>query len=456
MKPDQFITKMVLGFPKSILLFFVLLAVGAAALLPQLQRDPTPYLLPPSHESRVNLGKLRENFTGANDGIIVFLEAKTTVFTPATLSRVKALTAAFEQIHLITQKERDALLKLGRQIPDPIAQMVGKLATGPVTSDTWMQIEAIKEAVEMSDDLGNVFIAALNAGLDQWMEKLSPIREVTSLSNTDNIKGTDGTLSVDLLFTDVPGSKKALAEIEKNAGSNDLFSEILVAQNGKSTSIIIELVEMDDKTDDLYQIYTQVKQIEGQIPGDEIHYIAGLPVVTGALGKVMEKDTQRLFPIVILIVVTCLFATFRSLKGIFVPLTVVILSLVVTLGIKVLFDIPLNIITTTLPVFILSIGVADGIHMFSEYRDQVSRGHDKKAAVAKTLAHLTMPVIMTSVTTAVAFYAISLTKIVQLNHFGIFVCLGALVAMVFSLLFIPALLVILPEKKRAANRQNQS
>ncbi len=448
---------MVLGFPKSILLFFVLLAVGAAALLPQLQRDPTPYLLPPSHESRVNLGKLRENFTGANDGIIVFLEAKTTVFTPATLSRVKALTAAFEQIHLITQKERDALLKLGRQIPDPIAQMVGKLATGPVTSDTWMQIEAIKEAVEMSDDLGNVFIAALNAGLDQWMEKLSPIREVTSLSNTDNIKGTDGTLSVDLLFTDVPGSKKALAEIEKNARSNDLFSEILVAQNGKSTSIIIELVEMDDKTDDLYQIYTQVKQIvEGQIPGDEIHYIAGLPVVTGALGKVMEKDTQRLFPIVILIVVTCLFATFRSLKGIFVPLTVVILSLVVTLGIKVLFDIPLNIITTTLPVFILSIGVADGIHMFSEYRDQVSRGHDKKAAVAKTLAHLTMPVIMTSVTTAVAFYAISLTKIVQLNHFGIFVCLGALVAMVFSLLFIPALLVILPEKKRAANRQNQS
>jgi predicted RND superfamily exporter protein len=454
MKLDQFIGNIIFRFPKSVLVFFILLAVGAGMLLPQIERDPTPYLLPIEHESRVNLEKLREMYTGANDGIIVLLEAKETVFNPQTLSRVAALTAAFEQIHVITQKDRDALFAAADAAPTQIARMAVGLSRAPITAETWMQIDGLREAIDLSNDPGSSAMTALTLILNRWMENLSPIREVTSLSNTDNIVGRNGRLDVSPLFTGVPQTGEALTRVEQNAMSNDLFRQVLISEGGKSTGIILELNGIDDQTKIQYQVYNRVKQIvEEQIPGNEIHYIAGLPVVTGSLGKVMEQDTQKLFPIVILIVIICLLITFRKLKGILVPLTVVILSLEVTLGVKVLFHIPLNIITTTLPVFILSIGVADGIHMFSEYRDQLLKGYDKKEAVSRTLAHLTMPVIMTSVTTAVAFYAISLTEIVQLHHFGIFVSLGAMVAMVFSLFFIPALLVLLPEKKGISQKR---
>lgn len=448
MKVDQLIGKVVLGFPKITLLLFVMLAVGAGMLLPGLERNPSPYLLPVTHESRVNLAKLRENFTGANDSILVLLEAEQTVFNARTLARVKALTNAFEQIHIIGRAEKDALLSLSGQLPEELAQKVRELAAGEVTPQTWMIIDEISEAAEFSGDLDAEARNRLSGVLEIWMKKLSPVREVTSLSNTDNILGSAGTLDVSPLFDQVPLTPAALSQLEQKVKSNELFNNILVAQDGKSTSIILELAGNDDQTDDQYLVYQQVKQIvENRFPGPETHYIAGLPVVTGALGKVMQTDTKKLFPIVILIVITCLFITFRKLKGILVPLGVVVLSLVVTLGIQVLFGIPLNIITTTLPVFILSIGVADGIHMFSEYRDHLLKGHEKKKAIELTLSHLAMPVIMTSVTTAVAFFAISLTKIVQLNHFGIFVSVGALVAMLFSLFFIPALLVLLPEKK---------
>ena len=51
---------------------------------------------------------------------------------------------------------------------------------------------------------------------------------------------------------------------------------------GKSTSIILELATGDDETENRFLIYNQVRQIvEKGVPGNEKHYIAGLPVVTG-------------------------------------------------------------------------------------------------------------------------------------------------------------------------------
>lgn len=443
MKIDKFISKVVIGFPKTLLVFFIAVSIGAALLIPELERDPTPYLLPKSHESRVNLSKLRKDYTGTNDGIIVLLEAKESIFNPGTLLRIKRLTAAFEAIHLITDKDREDLFYLGQAALPKVAEKVRRLSQSPIDSETWMRIDEIKDTLSSGEN------SALLKALGAWDEKLSPIIKVRSLANTDNILAKEGKLDVTPVFDEVPRTKEALLQMEKEVQSNELFENILFSDKGKSTSIIIELASADDETENQYLIYQKVKKIvEQEIPGDEIHYIAGLPVVTGALGKVMEQDTQKLFPIVIFIVVTSLFFTFRRVKGVFVPLAVVILSLITTLGLKAFFNIPLNIITTTLPVFILSIGVADGIHLFSEYRDNLLKGHHKIAAIKEMLKQLTLPVIMTSMTTAVAFYAISMTKIVQLKYFGIFVAIGTLVAMLFSLFFIPALLLVLPEKNK--------
>lgn len=449
MKLSRLITPLVVGYPKTILIVFVAIAAISGRYIPTLERDPTPYLLPATHESRVNLAKLRENYTGANDSIIVLLESHKSVFNSKTLSRVQKLTTAFENIHLVTDQDRDELLQLSRSAEPVIAEKLQRLAQRPIDSDTWMDIEDIREIIQLSPEENR----ELSTTLDAWTDKLSKVIEVTSLANTDNILGKEGKLDVSPIFDEVPQTKEALRQIEEDVLANELFNPILVSNGRKSTSIIIELAPMDDETEAQYQIYQQVKNIvEHDIPGDEAHFIAGLPVVSGALGKIMTEDTRKLFPIVLLIVVTCLFMTFRKIKGIIIPLAVVMLSLVVTLGLKAFFHIPLNIITTTLPVFILSIGVADGIHMFSEYRDNLMKGMNKRQAVAHTVERLTIPVMMTSFTTAVAFYAISLTEIVQLKHFGIFVAVGTLVAMLFSLFFIPAALLVLPEKKVTRNK----
>lgn len=449
-RPNQWIADLVTGFPKTTLAVFLILSLGAALFIPGLKKDPTPYLLPKTHESRVNLEKLRQEFTGSNDGILVLLEADKTIFNPDTLLRIQRLTKAFENLNLITDMDKEKLLALGTKAGPELRSKIQNLVKASPDFDTWMLMDEIRESLDPKNDS----TALLAKALEDWTEKLSPVKKMTSLSGTDNIMARDGKLDVSPVFNKVPQTPEALARLEQEVRSNALFEDILVAGAGSITSIILELNLKDDDTDGRFLLYQKVRDIlEKQIPGREAHYIAGLPVVTGALGKVMQSDTQRLFPIVIGIVAFFLLFTFRQVTGVIVPLSVVVLSLLITLGLKAMFHIPLNIITTTLPVFILSIGVADGIHIFSEYRDNRLKGLLRAEAIREMLGRLTLPVIMTSVTTAVAFFAISITKIVQLRHFGIFVGIGTMAAMVFSLFFIPSLLMVMPERKKISPKK---
>lgn len=443
MKIDDLIKKTAVARPKTTILIFILISAYALTLLSQLTRDPTPYLLPPEHQSRVDLEELRTNYTGAGDGIFILLETNDTVFKYSTLQRIKDLTEEFENLHIISSDDMAEINEKGLIIGGETGKKLVEFSKHKINNESWQDFEEIYESVKEKLPLHSELIDFF----EKLTLKLAPIIKVSSLSNTDNILGENGELNVNPIFEEVPETIEELAGIQKNVQGNSLFHNVLITPDNKYSTIVIELAINGDDVEGRSLLYEKIKTILSvKIPGDEIIYIAGDPVASSAMGKTMQTDSGRLLPIVMLIVIACLFITFRTIKGIFVPLSVVILSLIVTLAIQAFFKIPMNIITTGLPVFILSIGVADGIHMFSEYRDQLFKGLNKKDAVKQTLNHLTIPVIMTSFTTAVAFYSISLTEIVQLKHFGIFVAVGTIVAMVFSLLFIPALLLTLPER----------
>lgn len=116
----------------------------------------------------------------------------------------------------------------------------------------------------------------------------------------------------------------------------------------------------------------------------------------------------------------------------------------------------MNIISAALPVFIISIGVADGIHIFSEFKDHLLSGLSKKEALRQTMDELFIPVVMTSVTTASAFIALSVTEIIQLRHFGFFVAVGTICAMFLSLMLIPAMLQVAPVKQASLAKKRKS
>jgi len=411
-----------------------------------IQNDPSPHLLPISHPVRQAMEQLREDYTGTNPGVFIMLEAEDTIFKTSTLERIKSLTEAIENLRLLTQEDLTALQQLSTKLPGESAEKLRKILPNEIDGLDdmfWMEFAEIRESLEEE----TLWLPAWDGLINNLEVRSAPVVEVLSMANTDDIVGTLEGLDISPLYEETPETPAEINRLRNQVLANELFRNYLYSEDGRHTGIFVELATDEDDSENLYAIYQALERVFEENPGEDLHYIAGFPIIAATLRTVIDRDTKKFFPFVALLAVFFLWLTFRKFIGVAVPMLVVGFSILFTLAIMVIFEVPLNSITSALPVFLISIGVADGIHMFSEYRDNRLEGHPREKAVSLMLEKLALPVTMTSITTAVGFFSLTVSDIIPILTFGIFVAIGTLLAMVLSLVFIPALLMVLPEKE---------
>ncbi|MDE0787121.1 MAG: MMPL family transporter [SAR324 cluster bacterium] len=455
MTPLKIIEGWVVRYPKRILFLTLFLGASVVPSLLFLKNDPSPHLLPVSHPARQALQQLREDFTGTNSGVFIMLEAKDTIFKTNTLERIQRLTEAIQNMQLLSTEDLEALNVIAEQMSGKEGLRLQKLLPKEVKDLNdmfWMEFDEMRETLENE---GRWF-PEWNSLLRNIEVRSAPVVEVTSISNTDDIYGSEEGLTIEKIFEVIPGTPGEMKSLRRRVLENDLFRNSFFSEDGRRTGIFVELAMDEDDSENLYSTYIALKRIFEENPGIDKHYIAGFPIVAATLRTVIDQDTQRFFPFVALLAVFFLWLTFRRPSGIAVPMLVVGFSILFTLAIMVVFEVPLNTITSALPVFLISIGVADGIHMFSEYRENRIEGLPREKAVCLMLDKLALPVTMTSITTAVGFLSLTVSDIVPIFTFGIFVAVGTLLAMLLSLIFIPALLMVLPEKVSASQEGSET
>ena len=442
----KFLNKIVIHHPKKILGLTVLLGILAFPSLFYIQNDPSPHLLPVSHPVRQAMEQLREDYTGTNPGVFIMLEAEDTIFKTSTLERIQRLTEAIENLSLLSQEDLTGLRQLATEFPAESREWLQKIMPAEIRGIDdmfWMEFAEIRESLEED----SLWLPGWDALINNIEIRSAPVVDVLSMSNTDNIIGTLEGLDISPIYEEAPETPAEIKSLRSQVLANELFRNYLYSEDGKHTGIFVELATDEDDSENLYAIYQALERVFEENPGEDVHYIAGFPIIAATLRTVIDQDTKKFFPFVALLAVFFLWLTFRRLIGVAVPMLVVGFSILFTLAIMVIFEVPMNSITSALPVFLISIGVADGIHMFSEYRDNRLEGQPREKAVSLMLEKLALPIMMTSITTAVGFFSLTISDIVPILTFGIFVAIGTLFAMVLSLLFIPALLMVLPEKK---------
>ena len=442
----KFLERLVIHHPKKILVSTVLLGILAVPSLLYVQNDPSPHLLPISHPVRQAMEQLREDYTGTNPGVFIMLEAEDTIFKTSTLERIQSLTESIENLRLLSQEDLTALQQLSTKFPGELAEQLRKILPNEIDGLDdmfWMEFAEIRESLEE----GSLWLPAWDALINNLEVRAAPVVEVLSMANTDDIVGTLEGLDISPLYEETPETPAEIKSLRSQVLANELFRNYLYSEDGRHTGIFVELATDEDDSENLYAIYLALERVFEENPGEDIHYIAGFPIIAATLRTVIDRDTKKFFPFVALLAVFFLWLTFRGFIGVVVPMLVVGFSILFTLAIMVIFEVPLNSITSALPVFLISIGVADGIHMFSEYRDNRLEGQPREKAVSLMLEKLALPVTMTSITTAVGFFSLTVSDIIPILTFGIFVAIGTLLAMMLSLVFIPALLMVLPEKK---------
>jgi predicted RND superfamily exporter protein len=160
------------------------------------------------------------------------------------------------------------------------------------------------------------------------------------------------------------------------------------------------------------------------------------------------------------VIILVLLWVLKSVKSTIFTLLVVLLSTIWAFGLMAAVGIPIYAVSTMIPVMLIAIGVADGIHLHSHLHRfmQQNPAATKKEAVVDMLHGMWKPVVMTSVTTAIGFISLLTSQVYPIKYFGLFTAFGVMVAMVFSLVIIPAGLMAfgLPGWQKNARKINEN
>lgn len=318
-------------------------------------------------------------------------------------------------------------------------------------AEEWFNIkDGIIVAVENKNNIYNEETLKLIKDLTKTFQKLPQIEkeDVTSLYTADNIVGTENGMDVKAFYKKIPLTLKEFSELREKVKSNEMVYGRLVSDD-ETVSVIIAAINDNVFSQEFYE---EILDIAKKAETDNIKlYVAGRPIVEGTMALLGPADMKKMVPIVLLVITLVLYLTLRSVQNTILTLLVVLFSTVWAFGLMALVNIPIYAVSTMIPVMLIAIGVADGIHLFSHLQLYVNKNPNttKKEAVSDMLSKMWKPVAMTSITTAVGFISLLTSQVYPIKYFGLFTAFGVLSAMFFSLILIPAGIMIfkLPKPK---------
>ena len=287
--------------------------------------------------------------------------------------------------------------------------------------------------------------------LDQQLLALPLVKKVVSLTSTTHIESAGDSIATGKLVPDeLTGAPEELNAITEKLRSLDIYNRSLVSDDLKSVQILIFLnVKQEESgTPEVVAVCREVMRIaEAWDCPDSVTYVTGAPVFSEIVNEATGHDLMFLVPIVIVVVAGALFFSFRRFTGVFLPLLTVIISCIWALGAMALLHIPLTILSTVLPVILIAVGSAYGIHVINHYFDEVTQSaeisQDTHAAqIVEAMSRVIPPVFLAALTTFAGFISFCFTNVVPIFEFGIFSSFGVLAAFIVSVTLIPAILIL--------------
>jgi predicted RND superfamily exporter protein len=169
-------------------------------------------------------------------------------------------------------------------------------------------------------------------------------------------------------------------------------------------------------------------------------------MLNGAFAESSMNDMGTLVPIMFLIILLAVFFTTRSLSGMITALLVLAFSIMTAMGIAGWIGIELTGPSSSAPTMIMTLAIADSIHLLVTMLQFMRKGMGKREAIAESLRINFMPIFITSVTTIIGFLTLNFAEGAPFHDLGNITAMGVAAAFVFSVLLLPAIMTILPIK----------
>ncbi|EPW6557557.1 efflux RND transporter permease subunit [Vibrio vulnificus] len=284
---------------------------------------------------------------------------------------------------------------------------------------------------------------------------------VDSLANYQHTEAVDDDLLVeDLLYQSYPLTAERIAKVRAVAMSEPLLVNALVSEKGDVAVININMqMPGVDETAEVNEVVAYVEQMlshyRAEYP-DVTIYKAGIIAMNHSFAMAAQNDSATLVPTMLLVILVFLTLMLRSFLSVLATLVVIIGAIVATLGIVGWAGMFLHVASVNVPTLIMTLAVADCVHVIASMRHFMRQGMPKSQAIHRSVTLNFVPIIITSVTTAIGFLMMNMSDSPVLRDFGNLSALGVMIACVLSVSLLPALLNLLPVRFSAKQAAKSS
>lgn len=272
-------------------------------------------------------------------------------------------------------------------------------------------------------------------------------RDLMAPGNVDTIEQAGpGQIQFEWLMKEPPVTRDQALKIRDSAMNNPLLKGTLVSEDGKAIGIYIPITTKD------FAYYVRkrlLEKIESFGSSDEQYHITGLPVAEDTFGVEMFIQMAVSAPLAMMFIFILMLIFFRKIGLIIAPMIVAMVSVICTMGLLIGTGNTLHIMSSMIPIFLMPIAVVDSIHILSEFFDTYRHTRDRRKTTERVMDELFMPMLYTSLTSAAGFASLALAPIPPVRVFGLFVAFGIMMAWLVTILFVPAYIAMLSEKRLA-------
>lgn len=306
---------------------------------------------------------------------------------------------------------------------------------------------------------------------------IDQIDGIDSLTHIDYVCNQDGSISAtQLIPEDYTGTQEDLDGIKQRLTEwNEMYNRVIINDNNSATQMqfTVHSLSPEEKAEEIeaakaegrkivtdaerqQKVLDQIRAVvvEETANHDNLEFkIFGDPVVAESARSFMLSDLLRLIPLVVIVVLLSLYFSFKTLDGTFLPLITVCMATVWTMGLMSLLGITFTLVSSVIPVALIAVGSAYGIHVLTHYYVSLNAVNGEitkegyEEAVFAGLKEVMGAVILAGITTIVGFISLVSSPIEPLHSFAIFTAIGVGISLLLAIVFIPACLLSKSIKK---------
>jgi uncharacterized protein len=317
---------------------------------------------------------------------------------------------------------------------------------------TYTKIDNVLFAVAPQD--GQVFTPQILDALEKLTAEawqLPFVLRVDSITNYQHTEATEDDLVVaDLVEGAANFDSEQLKKVQDIALSEPILRNFLVAADGRTTGVNVTFQMPEKSLDEVPQAMAAARELAVRLEAEypvKI-YLSGMVALNNAFFEMSMQDMSSLVPLMYLIIIVFSYVLVRSISATIGVVLVLMLSLMTAMGLAGWAGIQLTPPSAAAPTIIMTLAVADSIHVLVSLMAALRRRLSKKEAIVESLRLNLQPIILTSVTTAIGFMSMNFSDSPPFGDLGNITAVGVLAALFYSVTFLPAFLSLMPVKAR--------